>query len=191
MSLLAIFMLAIGLSMDAFSVAICKGLSMKKITVAKMLVVGTWFGLFQAMMPLIGYYLGSAFSSAIVKIDHWIAFVLLSFIGINMIKEALEKEVEMPGDKNTETENLSFKEMLILAVATSIDALACGITFAFLKVNIWVAVSLIGATTFVFGFCGVKIGNVFGVKYKSKAELAGGIILIVLGVKILIEHLMG
>ena len=191
MSLLAIFMLAIGLSMDAFSVAICKGLSMKKITVAKMLVVGTWFGLFQAMMPLIGYYLGSAFSSAIVKIDHWIAFVLLSFIGINMIKEALEKEVETPGDKNTETENLSFKEMLILAVATSIDALACGITFAFLKVNIWVAVSLIGATTFVFGFCGVKIGNVFGVKYKSKAELAGGIILIVLGVKILIEHLMG
>lgn len=191
MSLLAIFMLAIGLSMDAFSVAICKGLSMKKITVAKMLVVGTWFGLFQAMMPLIGYYLGSAFSSAIVKIDHWIAFVLLSFIGINMIKEALEKEVETPGDKNTGTENLSFKEMLILAVATSIDALACGITFAFLKVNIWVAVSLIGATTFVFGFCGVKIGNVFGVKYKSKAELAGGIILIVLGVKILIEHLMG
>lgn len=191
MSLLAIFMLAIGLSMDAFSVAICKGLSMKKITVAKMLVVGTWFGLFQAVMPLIGYYLGSAFSSAIVKIDHWIAFVLLSFIGINMIKEALEKEVETPGDKNTETENLSFKEMLILAVATSIDALACGITFAFLKVNIWVAVSLIGATTFVFGFCGVKIGNVFGVKYKSKAELAGGIILIVLGVKILIEHLMG
>lgn len=190
MSLLAIFMLAIGLSMDAFSVAICKGLSMKKITVAKMLVVGTWFGLFQAMMPLIGYYLGSAFSSAIVKIDHWIAFVLLSFIGINMIKEALEKEVETPGDKNTETENLSFKEMLILAVATSIDALACGITFAFLKVNIWVAVSLIGATTFVFGFCGVKIGNIFGVKYKSKAELAGGIILIVLGVKILIEHLM-
>ena len=183
MSLLAIFMLAIGLSMDAFSVAICKGLSMKKITVAKMLVVGTWFGLFQAMMPLIGYYLGSAFSSAIVKIDHWIAFVLLSFIGINMIKEALEKEVETPGDKNTETENLSFKEMFILAVATSIDALACGITFAFLKVNIWVAVSLIGATTFVFGFCGVK--------YKSKAELAGGIILIVLGVKILIEHLMG
>lgn len=191
MSLLAIFMLAIGLSMDAFSVAICKGLSMKKITVAKMLVVGTWFGLFQAVMPLIGYYLGSAFSSAIVKIDHWIAFVLLSFIGINMIKEALEKEVETPGDKNTETENLSFKEMFILAVATSIDALACGITFAFLKVNIWVAVSLIGATTFVFGFCGVKIGNVFGVKYKSKAELAGGIILIVLGVKILIEHLMG
>lgn len=191
MSLLAIFMLAIGLSMDAFSVAICKGLSMKKITVAKMLVVGTWFGLFQAMMPLIGYYLGSAFSSAIVKIDHWIAFVLLSFIGINMIKEALEKEVETPGDKNTETENLSFKEMFILAVATSIDALACGITFAFLKVDIWVAVSLIGATTFVFGFCGVKIGNVFGVKYKSKAELAGGIILIVLGVKILIEHLMG
>lgn len=191
MSLLAIFMLAIGLSMDAFSVAICKGLSMKKITVAKMLVVGTWFGLFQAMMPLIGYYLGSAFSSAIVKIDHWIAFVLLSFIGINMIKEALEKEVETPGNKNTETENLSFKEMFILAVATSIDALACGITFAFLKVNIWVAVSLIGATTFVFGFCGVKIGNVFGVKYKSKAELAGGIILIVLGVKILIEHLMG
>jgi len=191
MSLLAIFMLAIGLSMDAFSVAICKGLSMKKITVTKMLVVGTWFGLFQAVMPLIGYYLGSAFSSAIVKIDHWIAFVLLSFIGINMIKEALEKEVETPGDKNTETENLSFKEMLILAVATSIDALACGITFAFLKVNIWVAVSLIGATTFVFGFCGVKIGNVFGVKYKSKAELAGGIILIILGVKILIEHLMG
>ena len=191
MSLLAIFMLAIGLSMDAFSVAICKGLSMKKITIAKMLVVGTWFGLFQAMMPLIGYYLGSAFSSAIVKIDHWIAFVLLSFIGINMIKEALEKEVETPGDKNTETENLSFKEMFILAVATSIDALACGITFAFLKVDIWVAVSLIGATTFVFGFCGVKIGNVFGVKYKSKAELAGGIILIVLGVKILIEHLMG
>lgn len=191
MNLLSIFVLGIGLSMDAFSVSICKGLAMKRITLGKMLIVGGWFGAFQALMPLLGFFLGSAFASAIVKIDHWIAFLLLAFIGGNMIKEAFGKEEEPESEGKGEEQILAVKEMFILAVATSIDALACGITFAFLKVNIWIAILVIGATTFVFGCVGVKIGNVFGARFKNKAEVVGGVLLIALGIKILVEHLMG
>lgn len=183
MSLFTIFTLAVGLSMDAFAVSICKGLAMKKITIKKMLIVGLWFGAFQALMPTIGYVLGVQFQAKITAIDHWIAFALLGLIGVNMIKEALSKEEEHAND------SLSFKTMFLLAVATSIDALAVGITFAFLRVNLLLAVSTIGITTFAFSIAGVKVGNVFGVKYKSGAEIVGGIILILLGIKILLEHL--
>ena len=187
MSVVELFILAVGLSMDAFAVAICKGLCMRKVTIKKAGIVGLYFGLFQAGMPMIGYILGSQFSDKISSIDHWIAFILLSLIGINMIKESLEKEEK--SECKTEEEELSFKNMSILAVATSIDALAVGVTFAFLKVNIIPAVSFIGITTLVLSMIGVKIGNIFGVKYKSKAELVGGIILILMGIKILLEHL--
>ncbi|MDD6208349.1 MAG: manganese efflux pump MntP family protein [Clostridiales bacterium] len=183
MGLLELFILAVGLSMDAFAVSVCKGLAMKKINCKKAFVVGGWFGGFQALMPLIGYLLGNRFKNYITSIDHWIAFVLLGLIGINMIKEALGKEEEEADD------SLGLKTMFVLAVATSIDALAVGITFAFLNVRIVEAVSLIGITTFVISCIGVKIGNVFGIKYKSKAELAGGVILVLLGLKILLEHL--
>lgn len=187
MSVVELFILAVGLSMDAFAVAICKGLCMRKVTIKKAGIVGLYFGLFQAGMPMIGYILGSQFSDKISSIDHWIAFILLSLIGISMIKESLEKEEK--SECKTEEEELSFKNMSILAVATSIDALAVGVTFAFLKVNIIPAVSFIGSTTLVLSMIGVKIGNIFGVKYKSKAELVGGIILILMGIKILLEHL--
>lgn len=183
MSLFTIFTLAVGLSMDAFAVAICKGLAMKKASLKNMVIIGIWFGGFQALMPAIGYLLGVQFQDKITAIDHWIAFVLLGLIGANMIKEALSKEEECADD------SLAFRTMLLLAVATSIDALAIGITFAFLKVNLLIAVSMIGITTFILSMIGVKVGNVFGTKYKSKAELAGGIILILLGCKILLEHL--
>ena len=176
---------ALGLSMDAFAVSICKGLALKKIDFKKHLLVGLWFGGFQALMPLIGYLLGINFTDYITSIDHWIAFILLGFIGLNMIKESLQKdECEECSD-----DSLSFKSMLILAIATSIDALAVGITFAFLEVNIVTAVSSIGIITFVLSAIGVKVGHVFGSRFKSKAELAGGIVLILLGVKILLEHL--
>lgn len=183
MSVIELLLLAIGLSMDAFAVAVCKGLAMDKITLKKSAIVGAWFGGFQALMPLTGFLLGVGFKDYIVAIDHWIAFVLLSLIGLNMIKEALSK------DDDKEDSSLAFKAMLVLAVATSIDALAVGVTFAFLQVNIIFAICFIGITTFIISVCGVKIGNVFGVRYKSKAELAGGVILILLGVKILLEHL--
>ncbi len=183
MSLFTVFTLAVGLSMDAFAVAICKGLAMRKATFRNMTIIGLWFGGFQALMPVIGYLLGVRFQSRITAIDHWIAFVLLGLIGANMIKEALSKEEEHANA------SLAFRTMLLLAVATSIDALAVGITFAFLKVNIALAASIIGITTFFLSMTGVRVGNVFGVKYKSKAELAGGIILIFLGIKILLEHL--
>ena len=183
MSLFSLFVIAIGLSMDAFAVSICKGLAMQKITLKKACIVGLWFGGFQALMPLIGYLLGSQFEQSITVIDHWIAFVLLGLIGVSMIKEALSKEEE------TTNASLDIKTMFLLAVATSIDALAVGVTFAFLRVDIIPAVSFIGSITFFCSAVGVKIGNVFGVKYKSKAELAGGIILIVMGFKILMEHL--
>ena len=183
MSTLSLFIIAVGLSMDAFAVSICKGLAMKKISLKKAGIVGLWFGGFQALMPAIGYLLGSQFESYITAIDHWIAFALLSLIGLSMIKEALGKEEECSND------SLDAKTMFILAVATSIDALAVGVTFAFLQVHIIPAVSFIGITTLVLSMIGVKVGNVFGVKYKSKAELAGGIILICMGVKILLEHL--
>lgn len=183
MNLISLFIIAVGLSMDAFAVAICKGLAMQKITLKKALIVGLWFGGFQALMPALGYLLGSQFSTYITSIDHWIAFILLSIIGGNMIKEALSKEDECAND------SLAFKEMIILALATSIDALAVGVTFAFLNVQIVPAVLFIGVTTFTLSAIGVKIGNIFGCRYKSKAEFAGGIILIIMGIKILLEHL--
>ncbi len=182
MDLLTLFTLAVGLSMDAFAVAVCKGLAMRKLTMKNAVIVGAWFGGFQALMPAIGYVLGVQFKDKITAIDHWIAFVLLGFIGLNMIKEALSKEEEEAND------SLAIKEMLVLAVATSIDALAIGITFAFLSVNIGAAVSFIGVITFVLSAIGVKMGNVFGTKYKAKAEFAGGVILLFLGLKILLEH---
>ena len=183
MGLLELFILAVGLSMDAFAVSVCKGLAMPKISVKKAVIVGIWFGGFQALMPALGYLLGSQFKDSITAVDHWIAFILLGIIGGNMIREACSGECEKEND------SLDIKTMFLLAVATSIDALAVGITFAFLKVNIVAAVSFIGATTFIISAAGVKIGNIFGTKYKAKAELAGGVILILLGFKILLEHL--
>ena len=184
MSISELLLIAVGLSMDAFAVSICKGLATKKVGVKHMLIVGLWFGGFQAIMPTIGYLLGSTFEQYITAVDHWIAFVLLCFIGGNMIREALSK------DEEKLDASFSFKTMLLLAIATSIDALAVGITFALLPdVNIVAAVLFIGATTFILSVTGLKVGNVFGTKYKSKAELAGGIILILIGTKILLEHL--
>ena len=186
MGIAELFILAVGLSMDAFAVAICKGLSLKKITLKNSLWVGLWFGAFQGLMPLIGFLLGTQFKDKIVAVDHWVSFVLLGIIGGNMIKEALSD------DEEDNCGDLSYRAMFPLAVATSIDALAVGVTLAFINVeNIWLSVGFIGIITFVLSAIGVKIGNVFGKKYKSKAELAGGIILILLGSKILIEHLMG
>lgn len=183
MGLFELFLVAVGLSMDAFAVSICKGLSIGKIKVRDMATVGLYFGLFQAIMPLIGYFLGSQFKDYIVSVDHWIAFALLSIIGINMIRESRSCECD------AESASLTFKAMLPLAIATSIDALAIGVSFAFLDVEIVPAVSFIGIVTFILSAVGVKIGSIFGTKYKSKSELAGGIILILLGLKILLEHL--
>ena len=183
MGIIELIVLSVGLAMDAFAVAVCKGLSMTKMKWENACIVGMYFGGFQALMPLIGYLLGISFQNQIVSIDHWIAFILLGAIGINMIKEAISKDSEKQND------SIKFKDMLILAVATSIDALAVGITFAFLKVNIWISITLIGIITFVISILGVKIGNIFGDKYEKKAEFAGGLILILLGVKILLEHL--
>ncbi len=184
MSVLEILILAVGLSMDAFAVSICKGLAVKRIDMGKAGIVGLWFGGFQALMPMIGYFLGSSFSNAIQSVDHWVAFILLSLIGANMIREALSRDEDAGRDSGS----LSFKTMLMLAVATSIDALAAGITFAFLDVNIVSAVSIIGCTTCIISMAGAKVGSVFGTKYKSKAELTGGVMLILLGLKILLEH---
>ena len=183
MDLLTLLTLAVGLAMDAFAVSICKGLAMREKVLEKGIIVGLWFGGFQALMPTIGFFLGTQFKDQITSIDHWIAFVLLGLIGINMVKEALSNDEEQADD------SIAVKEMFMLAVATSIDALAVGITFAFLNVHIVSAASMIGVCTFLISFAGVKIGNIFGTKYKSKAELAGGIILILLGFKILFEHL--
>lgn len=185
MSFIEIIILSIGLAMDAFAVSICKGLGMKKVTVKNELIVGGYFGIFQAIMPLIGYFIGVRFQEKITAIDHWIAFILLSIIGVNMIRESL-------GDDEDDEENesdLGFKTMIVLAIATSIDALAVGITLAFLKVNIITSAITIGILTMAISIIGVRIGNVFGTKYKSKAELAGGIILICIGLKILLQHL--
>ncbi len=177
-----LFIIALGLSMDAFAVSVCKGLSVKKLSLRHTLIAGAYFGGFQALMPLLGYFLGVQFESLIQSVDHWVAFALLSVIGINMIRESR-------GDPEELDASFAFKAMLPLAIATSIDALAVGITFAFLRVDILAAVCLIGATTFILSALGVKIGHVFGAKYKAKAELAGGIVLIVMGLKILLEHL--
>ena len=183
MGLIELFLIAVGLSMDAFAVSVCKGLAMPKCTFKKAAIVGLWFGGFQALMPAIGYVLGAQFQETIASIDHWIAFVLLALIGGNMIHEALDN------DEEEADASLDVKTMFLLAVATSIDALAIGITFAFLKVNIIPAVCFIGIVTFIISFAGVKIGNVFGARYKNKAEIVGGVILILLGLKILLEHL--
>lgn len=184
MSLTELFILAVGLSMDAFAVSICKGLSMKKLSLKNMCIVGLWFGGFQAAMPALGYFLGSTFADVVNSVSHWIAFALLTVIGINMIREALSH------DEDNDTDgSLSFKVMLVMAIATSIDALAVGVGFAMLDdVNVPAAVTFIGAVTFLLSAAGVKVGSVFGTKYKSRAELTGGIILIALGVKIVLEH---
>ena len=187
MSFMELVLIAVGLSMDAFAVAICKGLSVQKLGWKHYLTVGVWFGGFQALMPTLGYLLGTTFERYITSVDHWVAFVLLCLIGGSMLKEGLAKEEE---EKGEEREGFDFKSMLLLAVATSIDALAVGITFALLPdVNIFSAVGLIGTITFCLSAVGLKVGNIFGLKYKSKAEVVGGVILILIGVKILLEHL--
>ena len=178
-----LFILAVGLSMDAFAVAVCKGLSIRTLLPRHAVIVGLWFGAFQALMPFIGWLLGAAFADMIAAVDHWIAFVLLSLIGGNMIREAFDS-----GEEECDP-SLAPMTMLLLAVATSIDALAVGVTFAFLRVEIVPAVTLIGVCTFLISTAGVKIGNVFGARYKSKAELSGGIVLVLIGLKILLDHL--
>lgn len=182
MSIVELFILAVGLSMDAFAVSICKGLSLGKIKPKHMCIAGVWFGGFQALMPLIGYYLGSLFANMVTKYSHWVAFALLLAIGGNMIKESLGEEENVSND-------MGFKSMFLLAIATSIDALAVGVSLAFLKVAILPAVLFIGCITFVCSAAGVKIGSIFGDKYQSKAELCGGIILILIGIKILLDGL--
>lgn len=189
MGFLELLLLAVSLSMDAFAVAICKGLSLERINGRQMCAVGAWFGGFQALMPAIGFFLGSTFAKYITPIDHWIAFVLLGLIGGNMIKEALSKQEDCCDAADA---SLSWRAMLPLAIATSIDALAVGITFAFLLKGwgeLLLAVGLIGVTTFALSGAGVRMGHTVGARYKSKAELAGGVILILLGLKILLEHL--
>ena len=184
MDLVTLFLLAVGLSMDAFAVSICKGLAMKKISFKQVAIVGLWFGGFQALMPTLGFLLGTTFASFVNAVADWIAFALLALIGGNMIKESLSKEEEKADD------SLSFKTMLLLAIATSIDAFAVGVSFAFMNIGSLIvpAVLFIGVITFTLSMIGVKVGNVFGTKYKAKAEFAGGVILILLGVKILLEH---
>ena len=229
MDIFTLLAISVALSMDAFSVSICKGLATKKFSLKTALLCGLWFGGFQALMPLIGYFLGTQFEYFITNIDHWIAFGLLLIIGVNMIREALGEDEATSrdasnasfGEDETTSRDASnasfgkgkttsrdasnasvhgqqsvsecactgFKTMLGLAIATSIDALAVGVTFAFLKVNIWFSVMIIGVITFVFSFVGVKIGNIFGSRYSKTAEIVGGVILIVLGIKILVEHL--
>ncbi len=183
MGWIELILLAVALSMDAFAVAVCKGLALKKVNVGQMALVGLWFGGFQALMPVIGFGLGAQFRDTIASVDHWIAFGLLAIIGIGMIREAVS------GPDEAESASLSVKNMFLLAVATSIDALAVGVSFAFLNVQILFAASLIGVITFLLSAVGVKVGSVFGGKYQSRAELAGGVLLILLGTKILLEHL--
>ena len=178
-----LFLIAVGLSMDAFAVSVCKGLSVRKLEVKHALLAGLYFGGFQALMPLLGWLLGYRFESMIRSVDHWIAFVLLALIGGNMIKEAFQKDEEELSD------DFGFRTMVLLAIATSIDALAVGVTFAFLEVRILPAAGLIGVTTFLLSALGIWIGHVFGARYKAKAEFVGGAILILIGLKILLEHL--
>ena len=190
MGLIELFLIAVGLSMDAFAVSVCKGLAMPKCTFKKAAIVGLWFGGFQALMPLLGWLLGSQFANKISAIDHWIAFVLLSYIGGKMIAEAIKEKNEVVEIDQMDPP-LDIKEMFILAIATSIDALAVGITFSFLEVNILEAITIIGVVTAIISAIGVFVGNIFGNKYKTKAEMAGGLILVLLGFKILAEHLLG
>lgn len=183
MSIIEIVLIGISLAMDAFAVSICKGLSVKKMSYKNAFLCGIYFGLFQAVMPLLGFFLGSSFKNIVEKIDHWIAFALLLLIGLNMIKEAFSKE------ENIKNDDMSFKTMILLAIATSIDALAVGITFSFLEVNVLLAITIIGIITFAISFAGVKIGNAFGSKYENKSKIFGGLVLILIGLKILLEHL--
>ena len=188
MGMLELLLLAVGVSMDAFAVSICKGLAMRRATVRGCMTCGLWFGGFQALMPTIGFFLGTLFAEAIQAIDHWVAFFLLAIIGINMLKEVFEaEECSCCQEHNAD---LSVRTMFVMAVATSIDALAVGISLAMAgDVDIWMAASFIGICTFGFSAAGVKIGNVFGARFEKKAQLAGGVILVVLGLKILLEHL--
>ena len=182
-----LMLLAVGVSMDAFAVSICKGLAMKKATLKAGLTCGIWFGGFQALMPLIGFFLGTLFAGAIEAVDHWVAFILLALIGVNMLKEAFSKECDCCENHDAD---LSVKTMFVMAVATSVDALAVGISLAMAgDVNIWLAALFIGLCTCGFSALGVKIGNVFGSRFEKKAQIAGGVILIMLGTKILLEHL--
>ncbi|WP_040542948.1 manganese efflux pump MntP family protein [Peptoniphilus timonensis] len=183
MDLFSVFLVGLGLSMDAFAAAVCKGLAIKKNFLEKSLVIALFFGVFQGLMPYIGYLLGSIFAEKLQAIDHWIAFILLGIIGINMIREARDKTCPIEEDR------LDIKNLFVLAIATSIDALAVGVSFAFLEIKISLAVLVIGFTTFTISFVGVQIGKFFGIALKDKAQITGGIILILLGVKILVEHL--
>lgn len=182
MGIIELLIIAAGVSMDAFAVSICKGLSVTSLRPKHLFLTGLWFGTFQALMPVIGYFLGIHFSDFVSDVDHWIAFVLLGIIGLNMIKES------RTDDCSVTAPDFSFKTMLTMAVATSIDALAVGISFAFLKVEIWLPILLIGVTTALFSASGVWIGHIFGSRYKASAEMAGGIMLLLIGAKILIEH---
>lgn len=181
-----LIIIAVGVAMDAFAVSIGKGLSVKRVEPRHAISVGLWLGGFQALMPLVGYYLGVSFASFVQSIDHWIAFALLGIIGVNMIREAVAKDECDCHDSNAD---FSSRTMLLLAIATSIDAMAVGVSFAFMDVNIWRAVMLIGVITMILSMIGLRIGNTFGSRYKSKAELFGGCVLIVMGCKILVEHL--
>ncbi len=183
MKIIEIILVGIGLAMDAFAVAVCKGLSMKEFKLNKCLIIAGYFGIFQGLMPIIGYILGVSFQDIITRFDHWVAFILLGIIGLNMIKESFSKETDSITDK------VDFKTMFPLAIATSIDALAVGITFAFLKVNVLTSALVITITTFILAIIGVTIGNKFGSKYEHKAEFIGGLILVIMGLKILLEHL--
>ena len=183
MHIAEILILAVGVSMDAFAVSICKGLSVCKVRPRHASLAAAWFGGFQALMPLIGYFAGVAFADIVSSVDHWIAFVLLGIIGGKMVQESFEKDECCCTDPD-----FSFRTMLAMAVATSIDALAVGVSLAFLKVNIWSSILIIGMTTGAFSAAGIYIGNIFGNRYKSKAEFAGGLILILIGAKILCEH---
>lgn len=182
MSLGELVITAVGLAMDAFAVAVCKGLSMPKMQWRHAFLIGAYFGLFQAAMPLLGYFLGVQFQQAIMSIDHWISFALLAIIGLNMFRESFKKDTEADP-------SVDVKTMLLLSLATSIDALAVGVTYAFLQVDIWIAILCIGVITFLLSFLAVKLGNLFGDRYKSRAERVGGIILVLMGTKILLEHL--
>ena len=184
MTFVELLLIAVGVSMDAFSVSVCKGLTTRRFSMRMALVCGLWFGTFQALMPVIGYLLGLQFACFIESVDHWIAFGLLFLIGANMIREAVAGK-----ENSKQTNALDFKTMLLLAIATSIDALAVGVSFSCIEVELWASVAIIGLTTFVFSVLGVKIGNVFGTKFKKNAEVFGGIILILIGLKILLEHL--
>ena len=185
MSVWEILLLGVGLSMDAFAVSICKGLSVKKVKWQHLLCVGAYFGIFQALMPTLGYFLGTTFANLIDQFDHWVAFILLAIIGVNMVREALSKDK----DEDEANDDFGFKTMLLLAIATSIDALAVGVTFALEGTDIALAACLIGLTTFTLSPIGLLVGHRFGLRYKSKAELVGGLVLIGIGLKILLEGL--